>query len=192
MSVQGLTSFRECVLLRQLASEVSTGCIVEIGSFRGRSTIALAIGSLEGYCIPVYAVEPHNIFVSKHSNKFGTADRKAFLENILKTETYQIIRLINLTSEQTARLWSNDIMLLWIDGDHEYLSVKNDYENWQRYLLPGGLLIFHDSLQSGPRKVIHEAISSNTFSKVLEYETITVLRANPRQSTQEGITDNSK
>lgn len=178
MSVEGLISYRESLLLRQLASEVSIGCIVEIGSFRGRSTIALAIGSLEGYCVPVFAVDPHDTFISNYSNKFDSADRKAFLENILRTETYSVIRLINLTSEQTARLWSNNIMLLWIDGDHEYLSVKNDYENWRQYLLPGGFLVFHDSLQSGPREVIQEAISSNAFSKVLEYETITVLKAN--------------
>jgi len=43
--IEGATSREEVVHLHNFASRIADGCIVEIGSFRGRSTAALAIGS---------------------------------------------------------------------------------------------------------------------------------------------------
>lgn len=55
---------RELQVLQTLASQVDKGLdIVEIGSFRGNSTISLAKGSLAGNLARVYAVGPHVQFV---------------------------------------------------------------------------------------------------------------------------------
>ncbi len=45
---QGYINFAEAELLYRLAFGARDGCIVEVGSYRGRSTVALARGSLDG------------------------------------------------------------------------------------------------------------------------------------------------
>jgi hypothetical protein len=41
------------------------------------------------------------------------------------------VAIVVATSEQAAAEWSDPISLLWIDGDHEYDSVKRDLELWE-------------------------------------------------------------
>ena len=55
----GWLSLDEAALLYHLARQTTTGSIVEVGSYRGRSTVALAKGALAGGNRPVYAVDPH-------------------------------------------------------------------------------------------------------------------------------------
>ena len=50
---EGMVSFDEAVLLYYLAREVRSGCIVEVGSYRGRSSVFLGRGSLDGANVPV-------------------------------------------------------------------------------------------------------------------------------------------
>src|SRR5258708_8821300 len=46
-------------LLFHLASQCRAGCIVEIGSFQGKSITYLAAGSEAGASVPVYSIDPH-------------------------------------------------------------------------------------------------------------------------------------
>jgi predicted O-methyltransferase YrrM len=57
-----MRSFEEATLLYNLAIELKHGCIVEVGSHRGRSTVALGSASLDAHGFPVYAIEPHEKF----------------------------------------------------------------------------------------------------------------------------------
>lgn len=38
--------------------------------------------------------------------------------------------------------------VLFIDGDHSYEQVKLDYENWSPLVVRGGLIVFHDIVDS--------------------------------------------
>ncbi len=38
--------------------------------------------------------------------------------------------------------------LLFIDGDHSYEGVKRDYEMYREFVAPGGLIAFHDIIDS--------------------------------------------
>ena len=58
---------------------MTEGCIVEVGSFRGRSTAALCFGVKDGHDAPIYAVEPHADYTGFYGGKFGGEDRAAFL-----------------------------------------------------------------------------------------------------------------
>ena len=178
MSVEGAIDRDEGELLYQLAAEIAEGCIVEIGSYRGRSTVALALGSQVGHNPPVYAIDPHEQYVGVLGGNFGPEDRLAFYRNMLKTGCVRSVRLINLGSDEVALAWSRPIGLLWIDGDHSYEAVKTDFENFSKHVITGGYIAFHDSLDTdlGPARVIDEISAVGDYSRSFQAGLITVLR----------------
>lgn len=42
--------------------------------------------------------------------------------------------------------WDKEIDILLIDGEHTYKAVKEDYEKYEPFVRPGGLIILHDML----------------------------------------------
>jgi predicted O-methyltransferase YrrM len=48
-------------------------------------------------------------------------------------------------SHQAAKEWKSPIDLLFIDGDHDLSAVYQDWKDWSRYVVPGGLALFHDA-----------------------------------------------
>jgi len=167
----------ECKLLYELASQAFSGCIVEIGSYLGKSTIALAGGSKQHNKVPVYAIEPHEVFNGLFGGQYGPKDRKSFFKNIIRTNVCDLVHLVNLSSEEASKGWSKDIALLFIDGDHRHSSVKKDFECWAPFVTKNGIIIFHDSINpnSGPFKIITEAISAKKFKKIGQIGVSTIL-----------------
>lgn len=171
----------EAALLWGLARSTTEGCIVEVGSFRGRSATALALGALAGHGAPVYAVDPHEPFVGVLGGRFGPADRKAFFENTLRAGVVEAIRLVNLSSEVVAPGWNRPVGLLWLDGDHTYEGVARDWRAWRPHLLPRAAVAFHDSNdpQLGPARLIGEIVSEGQHAVETRVGLTTVLRAGP-------------
>jgi hypothetical protein len=157
-SIKGWLSRDAAVLLYELASGVSEGCIVEVGSYRGRSTVALARGSARGSGAPVYAVEPHEPFVGPRGGVFGPEDRAAFYRNMVRTGSYGTVRLLNTTSEVVAAGWTEPVALLWLDGDHSYDGVRRDFDAWAPHLLPDCDLVLDDTddPELGPHRLVQE------------------------------------
>ncbi len=165
---EGMVSFREVSFLYDLAKHITDTCIVEIGAYRGRSTAALARGSIDGHEVPVFVIEPHEDFSGILGGTFGASDRGAFFKAMLELSCSHIVRLINLSSGQVAPSWNRKIGLLWIDGDHAYGAVKRDFALWSPHLESNGLIAFHDARDPrlGPYTVLNEILSSGAFEKV--------------------------
>lgn len=175
----GWLSLDEAALLYHLARQTIEGSIIEIGSYRGRSTIALAKGALAGGNRPIYAIEPHEEFVGVLGGQFGPEDRCAFFQVMLKTASYKNVRLVNLSSEIITPGWKEPVSLLWIDGDHSYQGVKNDYECWKNHLASQSYIAFDDATDQrlGPYKLIKEIIQSGEFEPVISIGKVTVVKA---------------
>jgi hypothetical protein len=169
--IEGMIGDQEAALLTRLASEVEEGCIVEIGSYRGMSTMALAKGAR----VPVYAIEPHEHFQGVLGGMFGPADRRAFFENMLRAGVVEQVRLVNLSSEVVTPGWQLPVGLLWIDGDHRYAAVRRDFECWEPHLR--GKVAFHDAIQPtlGPAQLISELLADG-FELVEHVQGTKVLR----------------
>jgi hypothetical protein len=175
---QGMTSFEEVSLLYELAKKSRNGCIVEVGSYRGRSTVALGLGSMDGNRVPVFAIEPHEEFRGVLGGQFGPEDRGAFFRAMLDTACYQVVRLVNLSSEAVAAQWTKPVELLWIDGDHSYEGVKRDFCCWSPHLIDDATVAFDDATDPtiGPCKLIDELLQSGMFRKTETVNKITVLK----------------
>ena len=175
---EGMVSFAEALLLYRLAKAVQSGCIIEVGSYRGRSTVFLGRGSLDGNHPQIYAIDPHENYVGVLGGKFGPRDRTAFYQAMLATGCSEIVSLINLSSEMFAFGWRKCVSLLWIDGDHSYQGVKRDFGCWSPHLSKDAFIAFDDATDKnlGPRNLISELTSSGKFEEVFAVGKIVVIR----------------
>ncbi len=143
------------------------GAIVEIGSWKGKSTVCLALGlknSKSGK--KVYAVDWH-----KGSNEHGHVNTfREFKKNIKKSGVSHHVVPVVMKSENAAKVWSKKkapISFLWIDGSHEYEDVKKDFVLWNPYLIEGGIIAFHDTLfWSGPKRIVNEFVFKGNFRNI--------------------------
>jgi predicted O-methyltransferase YrrM len=170
LAAKGLTNVDELRHLYRLATKTRDGCIVEIGSYCGRSTIALGLGSMASRGLPVFAIDPHEQFDSQFGLRFDEESRDEFLKNMEDAGTDHIVTLINQRSENCCKTWTRDIGLLFIDGDHHYEAVKRDFLGWERFVKTGGKIILHDTADEslGPGRVVAEALKTGRFKCLLQ------------------------
>lgn len=125
--------------------------ILEIGSWKGRSTVCLGLGVRDGNGGRVYAVDPHKD-TTEHKNWSGKAETydtyDIFLANIRKAGIDQYVVPIRKTSEEAAATFKKPINFLFIDGSHNFSDVKLDYELWLPKLIVSGTIAFHDAWHS--------------------------------------------
>jgi predicted O-methyltransferase YrrM len=145
-ATEGWLSLAEARALRSLARAVGAGrSIVEVGSYRGRSAVALALGARRGSGATVYAVDPHAPFLGARGGRFGPQDRAAFYANVSRAGVGEHVALVGLPSSVAARGWTrSDVGLLFLDGDHRYEAVRADFESWAPHLSEGAIVAFDD------------------------------------------------
>lgn len=149
----GWLSRPEAEALYDLARE-ARGPIVEIGSFHGRSTAALALGSMAGNHEPVYAIDP---FIgpqkmarpTAHGSMDAGCSPERLRANLDRAGVNGLVQIVPKTSAEAAP----DIpecALLFIDGDHTYEAVSRDIELYLPKLRMGGMVVFHDVTAGDP------------------------------------------
>ena len=155
----------EGLSLYNTAKQVKAGnAIVEIGSWKGKSTVCLGSGSRDGNRVKVFAIDPHT--GSSEFHKFGKLDTfEEFKQNINKAGVAEFIEPIKDISENVAKGFNQPVGFTFIDGFHQYSSVKLDFQLWFPKVLNGGILAFHDSWHFiGPN--LATAIPLLTSSKI--------------------------
>jgi len=168
----------ECECLYDLARTVEGGCIIEIGSLRGISTVACGLGARAGGGARVYAVDPFVPFVGLCGGRVGPGDKTHLFRNLLLADVADDVWLLHVPSAQAAQGWQEPVALLWIDGDHSYTAVRSDVDLWARHVVRGGILALHDSTDPalGASRVVAEMLASEQFERGDRVDTLTVLR----------------
>jgi len=143
------------------------GSIVEIGSFKGKSTVMLAKVCKHYGLGPVVAIDPHNFSSSVEVQKYKTAPEmesyQEFQENIKVAGVSDYVLPHRAYSSEISPTWNSPIRFLWIDGDHSYQGAKADFDGFSGFLEPQGVVAFHDALHefSGPIRVFAEDVLSS-------------------------------
>jgi predicted O-methyltransferase YrrM len=156
--VPGWLTDEEGEALYELAKRCTgRGSIVEIGSWKGKSTICLGRGSQAGAGVRIYAIDPHADY------RFGD-----FKSNVERAGVADLVTPIASLSQAAADAFEEPIELLFVDGSHEYDLVLEDFEQWVPKVVDGGWVAFHDTTwTAGPRKVVGQAVyRSRAFKDV--------------------------
>ena len=153
--VEGWLSPVEGYLLYRLARDgEGEGAIVEIGSWMGLSTAWLAAGSKAAGRERVHAVDvfdggPMLKELDVIRNEGTTYHR--FTENLEGLDLFDHVEPILAESSAAAQRWTQGaIRLLFIDGDHRYPAVKQDFDLWSPHVVAGGLIVLDDVSEHYP------------------------------------------
>jgi hypothetical protein len=144
--------------------------IVEIGSYLGRSTRAMA-DNTNGI---VYAVDdwkgPRDIEIPAEERE-RLFDR--FMENMDGLQgRLQVIKQDHANATVDC---SPD--MVFIDGDHDYENVVRDIKRWLPRLAPGGLICGHDAFDEDVSRAFKEVLGEDT--PVVQFTTIWYRETSP-------------
>lgn len=122
--------------------------IVEIGSWKGRSTTCFGLGLKESNKknSVVYAIDPHTGSV-EHRRVLGEIDTfPEFLQNIKKAGVSKYITPIRDYSLNAVKEIKDDtIDFIFFDGAHDLKNIRLDFESWFPKLKQNKTFAFHDS-----------------------------------------------
>lgn len=146
-ALEGLIPVAVGERLAELAAVVPPEqCIVEIGSYRGKSTCYLAAGARGGLRAPVFAVDPWDT-PGNATGRFGFAaaeTRAAFMTQIAAAGFADRVTPFRAFSTDMARHWLRPIGLLYIDGSHTERDVERDWLAWSPHVAHGAAVAFDD------------------------------------------------
>lgn len=157
---------------------------VEVGSYKGRSTLALARAAkdstpTEGVVMRyVHAVDPHEgtLYADGSAIKM-TPSLEDFTANMLRAGVSDHVKACVQKSTQVE--WSGEpIGLLFLDGLHDYENVAADFEHFIKWVPEGGYVCFHDYAESDPdvMRFVDEEIGLGSIEKVTQVDSLLVCK----------------
>ena len=168
-------------LYHAASATTGRGAIVEIGSWKGRSTVWLAAGARRAGR-RIYAIDPH-----RGSREDPAANTLAeFTANLARAGLADAVEPLVMTSAEAAAHVSGGVELLFIDGDHSLEGAVRDAELWLPRLLPGGVLMMHDVGAAGyvgPRTVFRRHVCwSGSFEGIRRVGSMGIARRSEQVS----------
>lgn len=143
--------------------------IVEIGSFKGKSTVVL--GNVIKSFYPkarIFAIDPHQGVVGSTDKGLQQlpASLENFKQNILNEKLTEVVELIQDYSFNVE--WESPISLLFIDGLHDYGNVSKDFYHFSKWIRKGGYIAFHDYAYyyPGVMTFVDELLSTGSYRKI--------------------------
>jgi Methyltransferase domain len=116
--------------------------VVEIGSHQGRSTVVLgqALKPTGGTLIAIDPFVEGRLFG-------GISTRDKFESNVADAGLDGVVELVAAYSTALRPGWTRQFDMLYIDGKHDYWTVRDDLL-WRRHLAEGGAVVIHDCFSS--------------------------------------------
>jgi SAM-dependent methyltransferase/predicted O-methyltransferase YrrM len=147
--VEGWLTGDQAARLAAAAARVPAGGrIVEIGSYRGRSTIVLASGDADVVAIDPHAGNDRGPRQWSGTAAEGEADHEAFQANLRRAGVADRVRHVRRFSQDALDAVDGTVDLLYVDGAHRFRPAALDILRWGARVAPGGALLVHDAFSS--------------------------------------------
>ncbi len=135
----------ELIWLCQQVAKINPSNVLEIGTKHG--------GTFRCWC-SLSSPDGLKISVDLPAGEFGGLNMQEYQKASSRIEQWSGRRIVGDSHEdKTIEAVSNLLVqqkldFLFIDGDHSYQGVRADYLNYSRFVRPGGLIAFHDIVDS--------------------------------------------
>lgn len=173
--IDGWFTFAESLELYEMARKglLISPSILEIGSYKGKSTSVLGRACKDSGYGKVYAVDPHAGHLWQNAPDLPPT-LAAFQANIRAAELEQYVVALVMKSAEVHGI--DPVGAVFIDGLHDYENVRADFQVATRFLAPGGYISFHDMNENGPFRVVNEALETGLYERVSRVDELGVLR----------------
>jgi hypothetical protein len=175
----------KAISLYTLAQSVKDGVILELGTYHGCGSIALAWGAMKGATvdtipIPVITCDDYTPKRGWIGEPYGPEDKAIFFHNVAKARVK--VSLMEMDESALLAQWAKMQkpfigLLFWDLGGGRLVS---DFERWSPLVMPGGVFAIHDTgdRKFGTSKVIGYAEQHGWTYEVEMAGFIYVLRRN--------------
>ncbi len=157
------------------------GAIVEIGSWKGRSTVWLAAAARRAGTV-IYAIARPE--ASREDPTARTYDD--FRRNLEAAGLLDHVRPLVMSSREAERVLKGPVGMLFIDGDHSNAGAQEDFVLWLPRLTPGAALLCHDvstTSYTGPRRMFQRMVCrSPQFDSIRRVGSMMVARRTAARS----------
>jgi predicted O-methyltransferase YrrM len=130
-----LLQFDEAAFLFRLVRSRPAAQILEIGRYYGGSAFLFAVAGDHNSRVTSIDIAPQNDELLQIALKKSGLARKVQL-------------LVGDSRAGEVKLDFYD--LIFVDGDHSYQGVADDYDHWKKAVKAGGFLAFHNAAAAGP------------------------------------------
>jgi predicted O-methyltransferase YrrM len=188
--IDGWMTSGQAAALHDAATRCPTGgTIVEIGSFRGRSTIVLASAAAPG--VDVVAIDPHAgndrgpREIDGYDNE-ADDDHAVFVANLAEAGVADRVRHVRAFSDDALGQVEGEIDVLYIDGAHRYEPALADIRSWGHRVTRGGVMLIHDSFSSigVTGAILRQLVPGRKFRYVGRSRSMTIYRADLRSAAR--------
>jgi len=143
---------------------------MEIGSYYGRSTVAMAAVAKKMICIDSFLFGSDLPYPRDETGRLippavKSDARETFEGNVAPWRDK--LEVCEMDSLEAVKLDWEPVGLLFIDGGHDYETVKSDC-GFLKWVIPGGHVAFHDASWGSVGKAIREAMTDNPDWEVVE------------------------
>jgi predicted O-methyltransferase YrrM len=133
----------EAALLFRLARNAERGPFVEIGRFKGGSTVVFASALPDG--VELWSYDLHVALRPDMPGAELDAELEAALDRLGVAGRAHVL----VADSRKVAPPAESLELLFVDGDHSYEGARADYDRWSPLVRPGGHLLFHDAVDAG-------------------------------------------
>jgi predicted O-methyltransferase YrrM len=121
--------------------------VVEIGVAEGGS--ALALRNALPSDSTLYLIDPYHLsrfqWINSPRRVAHAVLRRGSWGRRKAEKTRVNVVWIQEFSFDACRTWNKEIDFLFLDGDHNESAVWRDWQDWHRFVVPGGIVAFHDA-----------------------------------------------
>lgn len=182
--IQGWLSEAEATLLlnsclKALSNLPQSRFVIDIGSYYGRATILL------GSAIKQFFPDVKIVSIDPHDGRQGARDQglKKFSpslnelkKNIAHAGLNDVVQIIQDRSYNVQ--WHQPVSFLFIDGLHDYESVSTDFNHFEKWLVKGGCVAFHDYADyfPGVKRFVDKLLITGCYQKITTVESIIIIQ----------------
>lgn len=158
----GNVSRFESLIIASLCSQLDKNSnVIEIGTFDGKTTINCAINLINSKIYTLDLPEDEDTSELKRVNEYLEYDKELIISNKRKNKKFENMDNINqIYCDSTSFDFSQiDFSLAFIDGGHDYNTVKSDTINCIENIQKPGIILWHDYDVTNPVGLYLRSIS---------------------------------